>query len=83
MYLHIGQNWLVPYSDIIGIFQYELLMSSPEFRQPFHRWRVEGRVWGDGDNAKTVIITDDTLYLSTISANTLLKRVLRQELQFE
>ncbi|MCL5116819.1 MAG: hypothetical protein M1272_06685 [Firmicutes bacterium] len=74
---------MIPFAEIIGIFQRSLVDRSPEFRHLFHRWRVEGRVWGDWDEAKTVILTEEYLYLSSISAHTLLRRVERHELQFE
>jgi len=82
MYLHIGQDWLVPHVDIIGIFQRTLLQASPDFRHLFLRLRSEGRVWGESAEAKTVILTDEMLYFTTISVHTLAKRI-RQDWQYE
>lgn len=83
MYLHIGQDWMIPMPDIIGIFQASLLDQSIDFRHMFHRLRSEGRVFGDRQDAKTVILTDDRLYLTSISTHTLMRRALRMELLFE
>ncbi len=83
MYLHIGQDWMLPYDDIIAIFQRRMLDISPEFRQLFSRLRSEGRVFGDGDEAKSIILTDHTLLFTSISCHTLLRRAEHPDLPFE
>lgn len=83
MYLHIGRDWMLPYGAIIGLFPYEILEASPEFRHLFHTRRIQGRVLGDPDDAKTIVLTDGDIYLSSISPHTLLRRAQRQDLQFE
>lgn len=78
MYLHIGHNWLVPYRSIVAIFNYDLIDSSAEFRHLFHRLRVEGQVFGEAHGVKTLVMTETSIYLSTISSGTLMRRVERQ-----
>lgn len=83
MYLHIGQDWLVPYAAIIGIFRLTLIESSPEFRYHVQQMRSEGRLRGDSIDAKSVILTEEFLYFSTISTITLMKRSQRGLVELE
>lgn len=83
MYLHIGQDWMIPIPEIIGIFQEDLLTQSAELRHLFLRWRGEGRVFGDPVEAKTVVLTDERLFLTSISTHTLMRRAAKVESLFE
>ncbi|MCY0899656.1 MAG: DUF370 domain-containing protein [Firmicutes bacterium] len=83
MYLHIGQDWMIAYPDIIGLFNRHILDVSPDFRHLFSRLRSEERVFGSLDTAKTLILTDRAIYLSPISTQTLQRRVERRELFFD
>ncbi|HHU31800.1 MAG: extracellular matrix regulator RemB [Zhaonellaceae bacterium] len=74
MYTHIGLKTLVNCRDIVAILnlQAELPISTKEFLEIAHS---EKRIKGcSRDEAKSCIITDTEVYLSNISANTLLKR---------
>ncbi|MDA8194066.1 MAG: DUF370 domain-containing protein [Thermaerobacter sp.] len=83
MYLHIGHDLLVPERLIIGLFSRDLLETSPDLRYLYHQRRVDKKVVGDLREAKTVILTDDKIYLSNITAQTLLRRVERRGPAFE
>ncbi|NMP20912.1 extracellular matrix regulator RemB [Sulfobacillus harzensis] len=83
MYLHIGQDWMVPMPDVIGIFQERLLDESVDFHHLFLRLTSEGRVRGDRYDAKSVVLTDENLYLTAISAHTLMRRAERRDSPFE
>lgn len=79
MYLHIGHDLLVAEREIIGLFNRDLLNTSPGFRHLYNRLRMDGRVVGSIDDAKTVVVTNhDVMYLSTISSHTLMRRSERQ-----
>lgn len=80
MYLHLGHDWMIAFDAIIAIFPRQILDMSPEFRHLFHAWRVKGRVRGDWTQAKAVILTDHTLFLSAISPKTLQRRIERWDL---
>ena len=77
MYLHIGRDWMIAHRSIIGIFPMAILDASPEFRHMCNTWRVEGRVLGRWQDAKTIVLTDEWMFLSSISPFTLLRRVER------
>lgn len=83
MYLHIGRDWMIAYRSIVGLFPMAILDASPEFRHMFYTWRVEDRVLGNPTDAKTIVLTDDRMFLSSISPYTLLRRVQRGELDYE
>jgi len=77
MYLHIGQDVLVAYQHIVGIFDRDLLESSTDFRHYYHRLRQNNQIVGDPELAKSVIVTPTHLYFSPISASTLWRRAER------
>lgn len=83
MYLHIGRDWMIPHRAIIGLFPVRILDYSPEFRHLFHSWRLKGQVLGDWDEAKTLVLTDKRIFLSSISPHTLRRRAERGDLSFE
>lgn len=82
MYLHIGRDWMIPYKAIIALFPYSILTQSPEFRHLFHSQRVQGRVFGQWEEAKTILLTDNDIFLSSISPHTLLHRAGRYHYKF-
>jgi hypothetical protein len=83
MYLHIGHDWMIASDTIIAIFPRPILDHSPEFRHLFHTWRIQGLVLGDWSVSKSVILTDERIFLSAISAKTLKRRTERGEWQFD
>lgn len=83
MYLHVGRDEMIPNRSIIAILSRTLLKESEELRHLFHRMRGEGKVSGDIEEAKTLVLTDSQIVLSNISSQTLLKRSERLEEPFE
>ncbi len=79
LYLHIGHDTMIETRDIIAILNRAMMDTSPEFRQMVHRLHADGAVQGNLREAKTVILTDNGLVLSNISAATLYKRAHRPQ----
>ena len=81
MYLHLGQSVVVPFRDVVGIFDLDTTTSSIHTRKFLERAEKEGRVVdvsGDLPKSFTVCRTGKgppTVYLSQLSSATLLKRV--------
>ena len=81
MYLHLGQSVVVPFRDVIGVFDMDNTTSSHLTRKFLERAEREGRVVdvsGDLPKSFTVCRTGKgppTVYLSQLSSATLLKRV--------
>ena len=80
MYLHIGQETVVPMREIVGIFDMENTTISKSTRVLLNEAEKHGRVITVGDDLpKSFIVCqqgDDppTVYISQISCATLLKR---------
>ena len=79
MYLHIGQNVVVPTSSIIGIFDMDNSTSSHLTRAFLNRAEKEGRlinVWDDLPKSFVVCRSEGEtiVYLSQLGTQTLLRR---------
>ena len=80
MYLHLGQETVVPMREIVGIFDMENTTISKSTRTFLNEAERNGRVITVGDDLpKSFVVcqTEDnlqTVYISQISCATLLKR---------
>ena len=80
MYIHLGNNVMLPTSDIIGIFDLENTSISKRTRDFLNRAEKEGRVITISyDLPRSFVIAgktkkDSKVYISQISSQTLLKR---------
>ena len=83
MYLHLGQSVVVPYRDIIGIFDMDNASWAYKTREFLERAETEGRVvWSCDDLPVSFILADlgdgePMIYLSQLSSATLLSRMER------
>lgn len=76
MYLHIGENYMVSKKDIVMIGNYESTTLSEISKEFFSMAEEEGFIidYSKG-KARSFILTEETIYLSLISSNTLEKRM--------
>lgn len=80
MYLHLGQSVVVPYGDVIGLFDLDNTTSSPRTRRMLEKAEREGRVVNVSDDLpKSFVVCgagsgQETIYLSQLSTATLLRR---------
>lgn len=79
MFLHLGESIVVPIKDIIGIFDVESTMYSPDTSQFLRLAEEDGFVERiTNDKPKSFIIAEvnkkSKIYLSPISSSTLCKR---------
>ena len=79
MYLHLGQNVVIPQSTVIGIFDIDNTTSSHTTREYLNRAEKEGRFINVFDDIpKSFVVCEDgdeiKVYLSQLSSSTLLKR---------
>ncbi|MDD3223097.1 MAG: DUF370 domain-containing protein [Clostridium sp.] len=79
MFLHLGENVVVPIKDIIGIFDVETTMYSSDTSQFLRMAEEDGFVERiTKDNPKSFVIAEvdkkSKVYLSPISSSTLSKR---------
>ena len=75
MYLHIGNDQVVFCREIIGIFDIENTSVSKITQKYLYDAERDGRVrYVSMDIPKSFVVTDDCVYISSISAATLRKR---------
>lgn len=74
MFIHIGGNDVIQSKDIIAIVDRNVVSSSVIMEEMVSRGEAEGIVSGPLENAKSIVITTDHIYCSTLSAATLQKR---------
>ncbi len=80
MYLHLGQSVVIPFQEVIGIFDMDNSTSSHLTRNFLRRAEEEGRVVSiSEDLPKSFALCrndrgESTVYISQLSAATLLKR---------
>lgn len=79
MFLHLGDNEVVPYKDVIGIFNLESTSYSSDTTQFIRMAKEDGFVEKiSGEEGKSFVIAEidkkSKIYISPISSTTLSKR---------
>lgn len=80
MYVHLGQDYIVPLRAIIGLFDMDKALSSKHTRAFFARMEAEGRVVSAFEDLPRAAVLCETalgerLYLSQLSTAALSQRV--------
>ena len=81
MYLHLGQSVVVPYSQILGVFDLDNASWAYKTREYLERAEQAGRVvWLGDDLPRSFILVGEenappTVYISQLSPATLLRRM--------
>ncbi len=73
MFLHIGGDFSVRLADVISIYDYRGLVSENVGRKFLSRRKKE-TIDLSGGRPKSAVVTDDCIYLSALSPETLKKR---------
>ena len=82
MYLHLGQSVVVPYREIIGVFDLDNTTYNVRAAAFINQAQKDGRVvLCTDDLPKSAVLCDSGVYLSQLSPATLLKRL--ETLDFE
>ena len=74
MFIHIGNDHVVRAREIVAIIDYSIISSSSIIKETMEHWEEEKKIIGPASTAKSVIITSDHVYLSSLSISTLKKR---------
>ncbi len=75
MFLHIGENRMIPQSEIIMIGDLEKIIDS-RISKEFMEYRNPKNIENlDPEKIKSFILTDDGIYYSIIASSTLKKRI--------
>lgn len=76
MYLHLGQSVVVPWRDVVGIFDLDNTTYNVRAAGFINRAQRDGRVvLCTDDLPKSAVLCGSVVYLSQLSPATLLKRV--------
>ena len=87
MYLHLGQSVVVPYKEVLGIFDLDNASWAYKTREFLERAEAEGRaVWLGDDLPRSFVVVGKengppTIYISQLSSSTLMGRVERNSFE--
>ena len=87
MYLHLGQSFMLPDPDILGVFDLDNASWAYKTREFLERAEAEGRtIWLTGDLPRSFILADSrwgepVVYMSPLSSATLASRAERGGLE--
>jgi len=74
MFIHLGNNHVIQSENIVTIIEQGVISSSSIMEEMVENMRKESKVYGPMKNAKSVVITSERVYFSTLSVPTLKKR---------
>ncbi|WP_339230802.1 DUF370 domain-containing protein [Oceanobacillus sp. FSL K6-2867] len=74
MFIHIGNDNVIHSDDIVAIIDYNLVPSSTIMDEMMTAAKQKKQIIGPKKSAKSVMITRDAIYYSSLSVSTLKKR---------
>lgn len=74
MFIHIGNDHVVRSKDVVAIIDYQLISSSIIMDEMMKESKKQNKIYGSKWDAKSVMITKEKIYYSTLSVSTLKKR---------
>ena len=76
MYLHLGQGTVVPFGDVIGVFDLDNATYQKKTRDSLEIWEDEGKLHPLGERLPvSLVVTDGGAWLSPISSAMLARRL--------
>ncbi|HLR68785.1 extracellular matrix regulator RemB [Virgibacillus alimentarius] len=74
MFIHLGNANVIQSRNIISIVDYNIISSSVIMEEMVAASKKQDKIMGEETDAKSVVITKDIIYFSTLSVPTLQKR---------
>ncbi|NBJ69782.1 MULTISPECIES: extracellular matrix regulator RemB [Clostridia] len=74
MFIHIGNDYVIHSNDVIAIIDYHLISSSTIMEEFMSAAYTNHKIKGPQEEAKSIMITKDQIYYSSLSVSTLKKR---------
>ncbi|WP_164670568.1 extracellular matrix regulator RemB [Virgibacillus doumboii] len=74
MFIHIGNDNVIQSKDVITIIDRNVVTSSGVMEEMMENAGKQDIVFGPTDEAKSVVITSEEIYFSSLSVSTLKKR---------
>ena len=76
MYLHLGQGTVVPFGDVIGVFDLDNATYQKKTRDTLEILEDEGKLFPLGERLPvSLVVTDQGAYLSPVSSTMLARRL--------
>ena len=76
MYLHLGQGTVVPFGNIIGVFDLDNATYQKKTRDTLEILEDQGRLYPLGERLPvSLVVTDEGAYLSPVSSAMLARRL--------
>lgn len=73
MYIHLGDNFVVPSKEVVMILDYSTSKSSPIITEFLEKQDAEMNGIS-GTDTKSIVVTVDKIYFSSLASGTLKKR---------
>jgi len=73
LFIDIGNNYVIESKYVISIIDIQLKKTSSKIQRIIEDVEAAGKLFGDEEEAKSIVITDDSLYYSPLSTLTLKK----------
>jgi len=74
MFIHIGNDHVIQSKNIISIIEQSVISSSSVMEEMIDNLQKKSKVYGPIQNAKSIVITSEYVYFSSLSVPTLKKR---------
>ncbi|GIO23998.1 extracellular matrix regulator RemB [Oceanobacillus sp. J11TS1] len=74
MFIHIGNDNVIRSKEVVAIIDYDLYTSTSGMYQMVQEWKQENKVSGPEKKAKSIMVTENHIYFSSLSVATLRKR---------
>ncbi|MEW9675355.1 extracellular matrix regulator RemB [Lentibacillus sp. L22] len=74
MFIHIGNDTVIQSKDVVTIIDRNVVTSSSIMEEMMNAAKQTDKIAGDPDESKSVVVTTDYIYYSSLSVSTLKKR---------
>lgn len=83
MFIHIGNDHVIRSRNIVSIIDCSMIDSSSIMEEMITSVKEKGEIKGSDSGAKSIIITDRSIYYSSLSVSTLTKRSSIQQMVYK
>lgn len=74
MFIHIGNDNVIRSREIVAIIDYDLYTNASGMYQMIQEWKQQNKVSGPEKHAKSIMVTENHIFFSSLSVTTLRKR---------